>query len=209
MKRLLFATGVALCLSAGVAQASITPALASITPSGPDFTFTYNVTLSGDEGLTAGSQLVIMDFAGYVPTSIFAPSDFTASVAMTANFDTAAGGVQVNPMFTDNPNLPDLIFTYNGPDLQTSGGPFTTLSLGSFGATSTLSGMALDGFSSRAISNSGLGTVGTASFNNGAVGVATALATVPEPASWALLILGFGGVGSLLRARRGTVQSFA
>ena len=206
MKRLLLAAGVALCLS-GAAHASITPALASITPSGSDFTFTYDVTLSGDEGLTDGSQLVIMDFAGYVPTSIFAPSDFTPSVAMTANFNTAGGGVQVNPMFTDNPNLPDLIFTYTGPDLQTSGGPVATLSLGSFGATSTLGGMTLDGFSSRAISNSGLGTVGTASFNNGAVGVAAAV--VPEPASWALLIVGFGGIGALLRARRRSVQSFA
>jgi hypothetical protein len=206
MKRLLLAAGVAFSLS-GAAHASITPALAPITASGSDFVFTYNVTLSGDEGLTTGSQLVIFDFAGYVANSIFAPADFDASVAMTANFNTAAGGVQVNPMFADNPNVPDLIFTYTGPALHTSGGPFASESLGSFGAMSTLGGMALDGFSSRAISNSGLGTVGTASFNNGAVGVAAAV--VPEPTAWALLIVGFGGIGSLLRARRRSVQSLA
>lgn len=208
MKRLLLAAGVALCFS-GAAHASITPALATITASGSDFVFTYNATLSGDEGLTNGSQLVIFDFAGYVPGSIFSPSpDIVASVEMVANFDTGAGGVQVNPMFTDDPTIPDLVFTYIGPDFQTSGGPSTAQSLGGLGAVSTFGGMRLDGFSSRAISNSGLGTVGTASFNNGAVGVAAV--GLPEPTSWALLIAGFGGVGTLLRARRRRmVQSFA
>lgn len=208
MKRLLFAAGVAFCLS-GAAHASITPALASITAAGPDFVFAYNATLSGDEGLTSGSQLVIFDFAGYVPGSIFSPSpDIVASVQMVANFDTASGGVQVNPMFADDPTIPDLVFTYIGPDFHTSGGPFSATSLGALGAASTFGGMKLDGFSSRAISNSGLGTVGTASFNNGAVGVAAV--GLPEPTSWALLIVGFGGAGSLLRARRRRmVQSFA
>lgn len=208
MKRLLLAAGVALCLS-GAAHASITPVLASITPSGSDFVFSYNATLSGDEGLTNGSQLVIFDFAGYVPGSIFAPSpDIATSVVMTANFNTGAGGVQVNPMFADDPTIPDLVFTYIGPDFHTSGGPFSSITFSGLTAASTLGGLTLDGFSSRAISNNGMGTVGTASFNNGAVGVAAAV--VPEPASWALLIVGFGGAGTLLRARRRkTVQSFA
>jgi hypothetical protein len=209
MKRLLLAAGVAFCLS-GAAHASITPVLASITPDGSNFVFNYNATLSGDEGLTDGSELVIMDFAGYVDGSIFAPSpDIATSVVMTANFDTGAGGVQVNPMFTDDPNIPDLVFTYIGPDFQTTGGPFPSFTFSGLTATSTLGGLTLDGFSSRAISNDGMGTVGTASFNNGAVGVAAVLG-VPEPTSWALLIMGFGGMGSLLRARRRRmVQSFA
>ncbi|HEX3886672.1 MAG TPA: PEPxxWA-CTERM sorting domain-containing protein [Phenylobacterium sp.] len=200
MKRLLFAAGAALCIAGG-AHASITPILTSVTADGSNFLFTYSATLSGDEGVTAGSQLVIMDFAGYVDGSISAPSaDVTTSVVDTANFDVATGGVQVNPMFSDDPTIPDLVFTYNGPDFQTTGGPFTPITV-TLTAESTLGGTTQDGFSSRAISNSGIGTVGSASFNNGAVGVAAAQA-LPEPASWALLIVGFGGIGGLLRAKR-------
>jgi PEP-CTERM motif len=209
MRRLLLATGAVLCLS-GAAHASITPTLVSITPDGSDFDFNYSVTLSGDEGLTTGSQLVIFDFAGYVLGSIASPSPLVSITSpMLANFDVTTGGVQVNPMFTDDPNIPDLVFTYKGPDLDTSGGPFAAMTV-TFTATSTLGGVAVDGFSSRAISNSGMGTSGMASFNNGAVGVAAAAALVPEPASWAMLTVGFGGVGALLRDRRRRMaQSFA
>jgi hypothetical protein len=177
----------------------------SVTADGSDFLFTYSATLSGDEGVTAGSQLVIMDFAGYVDGSISAPSaNVTATAADTANFDVSTGGVQVNPMFTDDPTIPDLIFTYNGPDFQTTGGPFTPITI-TLTAESTLGGTSQDGFSSRAISNSGINTVGSASFNNGAVGVAAAQTqALPEPASWALLIVGFGGIGGLVRAKRRT-----
>ncbi|MGZ3376828.1 MAG: PEPxxWA-CTERM sorting domain-containing protein [Phenylobacterium sp.] len=111
-------------------------------------------------------------------------------------------------MFTDDPTIPGLVFTYIGLDFQTSGGPFPSVTFTGLTATSTLGGLTLNGFSSRAISNDGMGTVGTASFNNGAVGVAAI--GLPEPTSWALLIVGFGGAGTLLRARRRkAVQFFA
>jgi hypothetical protein len=202
MKKLLLALGAALLLSSG-AQASITPLLATVTPDGSDFVFNYTVSLSGDEGLTNGSKLVIFDFAGYVPGSIISPSaNIVASTELTSNFDVTTGGVQASPMFADDPTLMNLVFTYTGPDLQTSGGPFAALVLNGFTAESTLGGVALDGFSSRAISNDGMGTVGTASFNNGAIGVAAVLDAVPEPAGWSMLIVGFGGVGALLRSKR-------
>ena len=90
------------------------------------------------------------------------------------------------------------MFTYNGPDFHTSGGPYTDITLDGLTAVTTFGGVGVDGFSSRAIKNSGLGTVGTDAFNNGAVGVPMG---VPEPASWALMILGFGGIGATLRRR--------
>jgi hypothetical protein len=197
--------GAALCVS-GAAHASIIPVLDSVTQDGSNFLFSYHATLSGDQGLTTGSMLVIQDFGGYVPGSISVTgSGFSSfiltSTPMVANFDTNAGGVQTNAVFNDDPNITDLVFTYNGPDFHTSGGPFTDIEIMGLTAESTLGGVAVDGFSSRAIKNTGLGTVGTVAFNNGAVGVPTALG-VPEPASWALLILGFGGIGGMVRMQR-------
>jgi hypothetical protein len=207
MKRLLLAAGAALCLS-GAAHASIIPILLDVVPNGANFEFDYSAALSGDQGLVPGSEFVIFDFAGYVPGSVFSTApNIVASVQNMANFNTNAGGVEMDPLFTDDPTIPDLVFTYTGPPFHTTGGPYSAIIFTGLGALSTSGNTTLDGFSSRAISNDGIGTSGQPSFNDGAVAVP--FAGVPEPASWALLILGFGGVGSLLRARRRTVQSVA
>jgi hypothetical protein len=210
MTRLLLLAGAAMCVSS-MAHASIIPILQSVTPDGSDFLYTYTATLSGDQGLTDGSTLVIQDFAGYVPGSISAAgsgfSSFIATSApLVANFNPAAGGVQTNAIYPDNAAIPDLVFTYTGPNFRTTGGgpgvyPDIQIdgltAVSTFGPTTTVGG-----FSSRAIKNDGPApTQGTPAFNNGQVSVPLA-AGVPEPASWALLIVGFGGVGSLLRRRR-------
>ena len=197
-KKLLLMAGAALCVSTA-AHASVIPVLDSVTFDGTDYLYSYHATLSGDQGLVAGSQLVIYDFAGYVPGSIFAPSPFiTTSTSLSANFDTAAGGVQTNAVYTDDPTIPDLVFTYNGPDFRTTS-PGADITIPGLTAESTFGGIVVDGFSSRAIKNSGLGTVGTVAFNNGAVSVPGG---VPEPATWSMMIMGFGGVGGLMRLRR-------
>ena len=36
-------------------------------------------------------------------------------------------GMLLLPGFTDDPTIPDLIFTYNGPDFRTSGAPYAPL----------------------------------------------------------------------------------
>jgi hypothetical protein len=198
MKRLLFAVAAVLCVSSG-ARASITPFLDTVTPDGSDFLFSYHVILSGDEGLTNGSKLVIFDFVGYVPGTVTSPDPaIVATTELSSNFDTSTGGVQTNPLFTDDPTIPNLVFTYIGPDLQATGGPFPDLFLDGFSAESLFNSVAIDGFSGRAVSNHGVGTTGTVAFNNGAVGVAA----IPEPAAWSMLVVGFGGAGALLRAAR-------
>jgi hypothetical protein len=199
VKKILLFAAAALFVSTA-AHASIIPVLDSVTPDGSNFDFGYHITLSGDQGLTSGSKIVIYDFAGYVPGSIFFPASpfIVPSVEDFTSTDTSTGGVQANAVYTDDPTIPNLVWTYDGPDFRTTA-PGMDIVLTGFGATSIYSGVTVDGFSSRAIKNSGLGTVGTDAFNNGAVGVP--IQVVPEPSAWALLILGFGGAGAMLRYR--------
>jgi hypothetical protein len=51
--------------------------------------------------------------------------------------------------------------------------------------------------------NSGVGYLANS------VGAVTATAVIPEPASWTMMILGFGLVGTLLRQRRRTRLALA
>lgn len=208
MKKLLLLAGAAFCAST-VAHASIIPVLDSVVSVGPNFLYTYRATLSGDQGLTDGSMFVIQDFAGYVSGSIsaatsgFAPF-ITTSAPLMANFNVVAGGVQTNALFTDDPTIADLVFTYHGPDFRTTGGGpgvFPDIQITGLTALSTFGpGVAVDGFSSRAIKNDG-DRQGTVAFNNGQISVPLA-GGVPEPASWLLMILGFGGAGAMMRRRR-------
>ena len=193
MKKLLLGASAALLL-ATTAHANITPALQTVTPSGANFLYTYQVTLDTDQGFVPGSKMAIYDFAGYVPGSITSSSAFfVGGTELVSN-----SGLLLNPGYTDDAALTNLtltsLTTYNA-----SGGPFpetnfTLTALSTFGST------ALDGYSSAAVKNNGSSSSGP-TFNVGpvAVPVAGAVAGVPEPASWALMILGFGGVGALVR----------
>jgi hypothetical protein len=197
MKALPFIAAASLAFG-GAASASVIPVLASVTPAGSNFQFSYEAQLSPDEGLTAGDEFVVIDFQGYVPGSISSSSpNWTASVsdALPAGLLTPPGG--------DNPSVPDLVFTYNGPDVDTSGGPFGG-DTNYFGLTalSTLGGVTSTDFSADAINNSGRET-GTTDYNVGLVGAPGSLgAAVPEPTSWALILGGVGAIGVALRLSR-------
>src|SRR5260370_27567197 len=114
MKHLLLAAcAVAAICAATAAQASIIPVLMNITPDGGNFTFNYVGTLAADQGVTKGSELVIFDFNGYVACSIFAPTpNITTSIQITSP-------LPLPPGFDDNPLVPNLVFTWNGPDFHT------------------------------------------------------------------------------------------
>jgi len=186
---------VALAAFASSAHASIIPVLDSITPNGSNFTFTYNGGLAPDQGVTNGSQLAIVDFRGYVPGTVATSlSNVTASVVNTVPFP-----MLLQPGYTDDPTIPDLLFTYTGPDFHTSGGPFGGITyFTGLSADSTFGGKGVGSFSAVAIKNVG-DLAGTNAYNVGLVAVPSA---VPEPATWAMMLTGFLGLGMALRNRR-------
>ena len=91
-------------------------------------------------------------------------------------------------------------------DLTFSGITFN----GAGGAIDTGGGASMAHVSLQPISGGGAqeliitGTGGSAATFGGTVNFVLADATVPESATWALMIVGFGGVGALARARRRT-----
>jgi hypothetical protein len=200
MKRQLAVSAAVIAVAAflsGGARASVIPVLDSVTPDGSDFLFSYDGQLAPDQGVIAGDQLVILDFAGYVPGSVQSSlPDVTASVSYTL-----PAGMLLDPGFTDNPAIPDLVFTYNGPPVDTSGGPYPSqIDFSGLSAESIYSQQVSGSFSAVAVKNSGAQT-GTTTYNVGQVGVPLATA-VPEPALWAMMITGFFGVGFIMRGSR-------
>jgi hypothetical protein len=187
MKKLLLATAAALSV-ATAAHATLVPLLLDVTQEGSLYRYTYRGTLAADQGLVLGSRLVIFDFGGFAG-GIQTPDPLIVGSTELVSGLTAPGQ-------TDDPTIENLVFTWNGPDFAASGGPFFALELDGLSALSTYSGHQADGFAAVTVSNVGA-AAGTVVTNAGTVEV-----PVPEPASWALLLLGFGGVGAWLRRVR-------
>lgn len=163
----------------------------SVTQEGDLFRYSYQGTLAGDQGVTQGSKLVIFDFAGFAGGFQVPSSFISASTEMSSGM--------FAPGQTDDPNVTNLVFTWNGPDFHASGGPLDSVDFNGLSALSTYNGTHLDGFAALAVKNNE--AAGTLTVNAGSVLVPLA-AAVPEPTSWALMILGFGGVGAVVRSRK-------
>lgn len=176
-------------LAAAPASAAVA-ILESITPVEGGYFWEYRITLGPDEGLRAGDKLVIFDFAGYVPGSIVGAANTIASVEFTSL-------PFVTPGESDDPGILNLVWTYDGPDFQVSGGPFDAITQGGFGAVSIYGRSVIDAFTSVTTKNNPPATAGTVLVQGGF----TQVPAIPEPASWALMIAGFGLVGLSLRRR--------
>jgi hypothetical protein len=200
MKWRLAASAAAIALAAmlpsGAALASVIPVESGITPDGSFFKFTYDGQLAPDQGVVSGDKLVIIDFAGYVAGSVGTSlSNVTASVS-----NTLPAGMLLDPGFTDNPAIPDLVFTYTGPDFHTSGGPYSTqVDFTGLYADSIYSAFTTGSFSAVAVKNDGV-LAGTTAYNVGQVAVPTS--GVPEPGVWVMMLAGLFGIGMTLRSSR-------
>jgi hypothetical protein len=184
----------------GAAQATIVPTLGSVTPSGGNFVWNYDVFLALDQNATGGSSqsvnpvptnasvgdfLTIYDFRGFVSGSCFSPSGWTCQTqgtGFTPNTQTPA----------DNAGITNLTFTRTG---STVNGP---ADLGDFGAQSIIGLVDSGVFTSRGTRNSGP----LAGTKIDSVGEVSAPAAVPEPATLILLGSTMAGLGVTFRRRR-------
>lgn len=194
MKKWVLAAAAAVGLAGSANAAVIT--LQGVTNNGPNNrTWTYQGTLGPDEGVRSGDRLVIFDFGGYIPGSIFTPS---ANLVGTTEFTSTD---PVTPGFNDDPNIINLVFTYIGPDFRNSGGPFPPLDFNGLGARSTFSFGGADAFFTLTTKNNPDGVPGGSNTPVFTLGNVTVPNAVPEPASWALMLGGFGLLGLTTRRR--------
>jgi PEP-CTERM motif-containing protein len=186
---------------AGTAQATLIPTLGSVSPSGGNFLWSYDVSLALDQNATGGPVqsvnpvpvssgtgdfLTIYDFRGFVSGSCFAPTGWTCQTQ-------AVGFTPDTQIPSDDPALTNLTFTRTGATL-----PGPVLDLGDFGAQSLGSSLDVGRFTSRGTRNLGV-LVGTKIDSVGDISVPAA---VPEPATLLLLGSTMAGLGALLRRRR-------
>lgn len=179
------------------AHAGLIPVQVSITPEGGNYQFTYAIVLPTDAVLQAGDYFTIYNFAGLVPGSESASGSLTSSnwTFSTSNIGPTPAGV----VPADNPNIPNLTWTYNGPTIQGS-----QTGLGNFSAVSIYPETTQSWLTAITGTVSG---VADANITPTSVPVPAAPPPgVPEPTTLALAALGFPflGVARVFRRRGAT-----
>lgn len=173
----------AVCAAAAAAALVAVPASAATT-------ITYNT----------GQTIVLApngpgEVAASFGFTVSGSGDFTAVLDFVNPFDPAqAGGSAVF-------NFDGDIITFTGADI--SGGGVATISTDALGTSIKVDRFALGG-GNQTLTFTGSLNPGGNGFAQ--IGGQLALAQVPEPATWALFILGFGAVGHTLRRRNAKVR---
>jgi hypothetical protein len=145
------------------------------------------------------------DAFGSFPSGPTNDSIFNSASTLSVGGDIVDGAFDCSSgCFSDNIGNPTLYFA--STDAEESGP-------GAFPANSTFSG-ALDLTLPSGTTFAAVGTTGNifwgVPYNVPAIGTWTIVAgSVPEPATWALMLLGFGGIGWMLRSGRKALRSTA
>jgi hypothetical protein len=123
--RLLAAAVAVVGLAGGSAQAGLLPTSVTVFPEAGNYRWQYAIVLPTDMKLQSGNYFTIYDFAGLVDGTVVPPD---------ANWTVSTDSGRVPPLLnpTDDPNIPNLTFTYRGPVI-----PAGQIGLGNFMATST------------------------------------------------------------------------
>ncbi len=175
------------------AHAGLIPVQVSVTPEGGNYQFTYAIVLPTSAVLQPGDYFTIYNFDGLVPGSATASGSLTSSnwTFSTNNVGPTPTGV----IPADNPNIPNLTWTYNGPVVQGSQN-----GLGNFAAVSIYPDTTQSWFTAVTGTVSG---VADANITPTSVPVPTAPPPgVPEPTTLALAALGFPFLGAARWLRR-------
>jgi len=195
------ATGALVVAPAPSAQAGLLPVSVTVQPEAGNFRWTYSVVLPTNMQLQAGDYFTIYDFAGYKAgsASVSATSP-NASYSQYWSASTSLLGPtpdRLNP--TDNPNIENLTFTYNGPTI-----PAGQLTLGNFSAVSAY-GTSVAGFftatNPQALSGSVDANITSTQVPRGSS--SPPVTGTPEPATLVLAGLGMPliGLGRFLRRK--------
>jgi hypothetical protein len=177
-----FILGLAL-LGSGIliARGDIIPTLDSITGSSPSFTWNYSANVTVNQTIDAGDFFTIYDFGTIAPGSNTQPTGWTFSQALVG--PTAA---LTSP--TDNPNILNLTWTYNGATPIVG-----SAALGMFSVVTTTDQLKTGQFTGQATRSAGQKDAGSKISNIGNV-------SVPVPESSTLLpIVAVCGAALLFR----------
>jgi hypothetical protein len=162
------------------------------TPEGANSRYFYHVsfsTLLAEERIEPGDFVTLYDVGTGGGPGVGTLVSVTSASGWSIGINpTGVDAPQTLP--NDDPNLQNVTFTYNGPAISAS------QIISGFQIVSTLSGTALDNYTSRHTDNSG----GDAGTKISELGSSLVPAAVPEPAT--LTLLSAGGVALLARRRR-------